>query len=97
MVRRIARILLTLAALAAGGFVVLVLIGLWDRYEQNIAALNFMHGIYKNRKVDARTPLEAEPSQQARPLQQPRKLVGAGAVENANYGMSASVSADGQP
>jgi hypothetical protein len=95
MVRRIARILLTLAALAAGGFVVLVLIGLWGRYEQNIAAVDFRHGIYKSRNVDARTPLETEPSQQARPLQQPRKLVGAGAVENANYGMSVSMSADG--
>ena len=94
MVRRIARILLTLAALAVGGFVVLVLIGLWDRYEQNIAALDF-HGIYKSKNAHARRPFEAEPSQQAQSFQQARKLVGTGGIENANHGMSVAVSADG--
>jgi len=37
----IGRILLTLALLAVAGFVLLVLIGLWDRYEQETAALGF--------------------------------------------------------
>jgi uncharacterized membrane protein YqjE len=35
----ISRILLTLALLAVAGFVLLVLIGLWDPYEQNTGAL----------------------------------------------------------
>ena len=38
MARMIGRILLTLAILAVTGFVFLVLIGLWDRYEQEITA-----------------------------------------------------------
>ena len=35
----IGRILLTLALLAVAGFVLLVLIGLWDPYEQEPGAL----------------------------------------------------------
>ena len=42
----IGRILLALALLAVAGFVLLVLIGLWDRYEQETAALGFS-GIYE--------------------------------------------------
>jgi hypothetical protein len=42
----IGRILLTLAVLAVAGFVLLVLIGLWDHYEQETAALGF-DGIYE--------------------------------------------------
>ena len=42
----IGRILLTLALLAVAGFVLLVLIGLWDRYEQETKALGFS-GIYE--------------------------------------------------
>jgi hypothetical protein len=42
----IGRILLTLAVLAVAGFVLLVLIGLWDRYEHETAALGFT-GIYE--------------------------------------------------
>jgi hypothetical protein len=37
----IGRILLTLAVLAVTGFVLLVLIGLWDRYEKEATALGF--------------------------------------------------------
>jgi len=44
--RVIGRILLTVAALAVTGFMLLVLIGLWDRYEQEPAALGFS-GIYE--------------------------------------------------
>ena len=40
------RTLLTLAAVALIGFVLLVLIGLWDRYEQEAKALGFS-GIYE--------------------------------------------------
>src|SRR6516165_10056258 len=46
VVRIIPRVLLTLAVLALGGFVLLVLIGLWDRYEKETAALGFS-GIYE--------------------------------------------------
>ena len=46
MARMIGRMLLTLAVLAVTGFVVLVLIGLWDRYEQEAVALGFS-GIYE--------------------------------------------------
>jgi len=37
----IGRILLTLALIAVAGFVLLVLIGLWDPYEQETGALGF--------------------------------------------------------
>jgi hypothetical protein len=42
----ISRIMLMLAALTIASFVLLVLIGLWDRYEQETAALGFS-GIYE--------------------------------------------------
>jgi hypothetical protein len=42
----IGRILLGLAALAVACFVLLVLIGLWDRYSQESEALGF-NGIYE--------------------------------------------------
>src|SRR5262245_21195359 len=42
----IGRILLTRALLAVVGFVLLVLIGLWDPYEQNTGALGYS-GIYE--------------------------------------------------
>jgi hypothetical protein len=42
----IGRILLSLIAFALTGFVVFTLIGLWDRYEQETAALGFS-GIYE--------------------------------------------------
>jgi hypothetical protein len=42
----IGRILLTLALLAVAGFVLLVLIGLWDPYEQETKALGF-RGTYE--------------------------------------------------
>ena len=42
----IGRILLSLAAFALTGFVVLTLIGLWDRYEQETKELGFS-GLYE--------------------------------------------------
>ena len=42
----IGRILLSLAAFVLAGFVLLVLIGLWDGYEQETKALGFS-GIYE--------------------------------------------------
>jgi hypothetical protein len=41
MVRRVARILLALAALVVAGFVIVVLIGVWSRYEQKSVAADF--------------------------------------------------------
>ncbi len=69
----IGRILLTLAVLAVTGFVLLVLIGLWDRYEQETAALGFS-GIYERYLASqagfssdpkARAAAEAERARQA--------------------------------
>jgi hypothetical protein len=42
----IGRILVSLTAFALGGFLLLVLIGLWDGYEQETRALGFS-GIYE--------------------------------------------------
>ena len=39
--RMIGRILLTLAAVTVTGFVLLVLVGFWDRYEKEATALEF--------------------------------------------------------
>ena len=46
MKRMIGRILLAVPLVAVTGFVLLVLIGLWDRYEKETAALGF-RGIYE--------------------------------------------------
>jgi hypothetical protein len=103
VLRRITRILLALAALVVAGFVLLVLIGLWSRYEQKTTGLDF-RGIYEwffatqdglSKNPQARTRVEAEHSQQAQLLQQVPRLVGTGGVGNANQGMSVAVSADG--
>ena len=75
----IARILLTLAVFAAAGFVLLVLIGLWDRYEREAAALGFS-GIYERYLTSQadfssdrkpRAASEAERAQQAVGREQP--------------------------
>jgi len=109
--RMIGRILLTLAVLAVAGFVLLVLIGLWDRYEQETAALGFS-GIYErylapqagfSSDPKARAAAEAERARQgavggeqlAQSVAQGRKLVGTGAVGSTNQGMSVALSADG--
>jgi hypothetical protein len=108
--RMVGRILLTLAVLAVTGFVLLVLIGLWERYEQVTAALGFS-GIYERHVAsqagfssDLKAP-EAERARQAAVgreqlvpaqfFQQGQKLVGTGAVGSTNQGMSVALSADG--
>jgi hypothetical protein len=106
--RMIGRILLTLAALVVAGFVLLVIIGLWGRYEQQIAALDFsaiyeryltagFSGGPKHRAaVEAQRQGAIGREQLAPPppfLQ--RKLIGTGAVRSANQGMSVALSADG--
>ena len=75
----ISRILLTLAVLAVIGFVLLVLIGLWDRYEKETAALGFSGiyeryltslGVFSNDR-NRRAAGEAERTQQAVGREQP--------------------------
>ena len=99
MARVIGRILLTVAALAVTGFMLLVLIGLWDRYEQD-AVLGFS-GIYE-RYLAWQAELSVDPKGRAaakakrvRSFEQRPKLVGTGAVGSTNQGMSVALSADG--
>src|SRR6516165_2745751 len=98
--RVIGRILLTVAALAVTGFMLLVLIGLWDRYEQQTAALGFS-GIYERYlgwqagpSVDPKGRAAAK-AERARSFEQRPKLVGTGAEGSSNQGMSVALSADG--
>jgi hypothetical protein len=98
--RMIGRILLTVAALAVTGFMLLVLIGVWDRYEQETAALGFS-GIYERYlawqagfSVDPKGRA-AEKAERARSFEQRPKLVGTSAVGSTNQGMSVALSADG--
>jgi hypothetical protein len=106
--RMVGRILLTLVGLVVTGFVLLVLIGLWGRYEQQIAALD-LSAIYARYLTAAfsggpkdRVAVEAQPQgATAReqlatvpPFQQ-RKLIGSGAVGSVNQGTSVALSADG--
>ena len=70
----IGRILASLTAFALAGFLLLVLVGLWDRYEQGTKALGFS-GIYErylasqagfaNDAKGYRTVVEAEGAQTA--------------------------------
>ena len=96
----IGRILLTVAALAVTGFMLLVLIGLWDRYEQETAVLGF-RGIYE-RYLAWQAGLSVDPkgraaakAERVRSFEQRPKLVGTGAVGSTNQGMSVALSADG--
>src|SRR5262245_64336638 len=106
--RTIGRILLTLVILAVTGFVLLVLIGLWDRHEQEITvSLSRIYERYlasqggPSRSPRARAAGETEPVGRGRQVattetfQEQPKLVGTGAVGSANQGMSVALSADG--
>ena len=106
--RMIGRTLLAIPLLAAGGFVLLVLIGLWDRYEKETAALGF-RGIHErlawqadsSNDAKARAGSVAErPRQGTIGREQPApavpKLVGTGAAGTANQGTSVALSADGK-
>ena len=59
----VVRILLTLAVLAVTGFVLLVLIGLWDRYEREAAVLGF-RGIYE-RYLTSQADFSSDPNPRA--------------------------------
>ncbi len=109
MKRMIGRILLAVPLVAVTGFVLLVLIGLWDRYEKETAALGF-RGIYERLAWQSgssngwktRTSADRERVQQAA-IDRERvaarlvpNLVGTGAIGAANQGTSVAVSADGK-
>jgi hypothetical protein len=111
--RIIGRILFTLILLAVSGFVLLVLIGLWDRYERETAVSDFS-GIHVEDLAseahfsrDPKDRATAEPQRTqnggvgqerlapAQFFQQVPKLVGTGAAESTDQGMSVALSADG--
>jgi hypothetical protein len=109
--RTIGRILLTLTGLAITGFVLLVLIGLLDRHEQEITAgLSRIYDRYLAPQAGASSNPRARAAAEAeragvvgrgrevattQPFQEQPKLVGTGAVGSANQGMSVALSADG--
>jgi hypothetical protein len=108
--RTVGRILLTLTGLAVTGFVLVVLIGLWDRHEQEITAslsriydryLALQAGFPSNPKTRAGVePERAGPAGRGQvattqTFQQQPKLVGTGAVGSSNQGMSVALSVDG--
>jgi len=109
--RTIGRILLTLTGLAGTGFLLLVVIGLWDRHEQEITAgLSGIYERYLASQADpssnprARAAAETERAgaggrgrqvTMTQTFQAQPKLVGTGAVGSANQGMSVALSADG--
>src|SRR5436305_11454664 len=109
--RTIGRILLTLTGLAVTGFVLLVLIGLWDRHEREItASLSRIYERYLAPQAGASSNPRARAAAEAeragvvgrgrevattQPFQEQPKLVGTGAVGSANQGMSVALSADG--
>jgi hypothetical protein len=112
MARMLGRILFAVPVLAAAAFALLVLIGLWDRYEKETAALGY-GGIYERlareiglpsnpnaRGVEAeRTPERAAGREQlapARPYPHVPQLVGTGAPGTAYQGTSVALSADGK-
>jgi hypothetical protein len=100
-----------LAGLAGSGFVFLVLVGLWDRHEQEITA--GFRGIYERylasqagSSSNRRARAAAEPERAGmvgrgrqvattQTFQEQPKLVGTGAVASGNQGMSVALSADG--
>jgi hypothetical protein len=107
----IGRILLTLTGLAVTGFVLLVLIGLWDRHEQEItASLSRIYERYLAPQAGPSSNPRARATAEAgragvvgrgrevattQTFQEQPKLVGTGAVGSANQGMSVALSADG--
>ena len=110
MTRRTSLALFATLVAVAGAFVLLVLIGLFDRYQKETAALGFA-GIYQRLAWEVglssdargatgtgvhRTEQVKAPAQvvSARSYQIP-KLIGHGAVGEANQGTSVALSADG--
>src|SRR5262245_33691735 len=86
----IGRMLLSLVGFVLACFVILVLIGLWDRYEQEITA--GLSRIYE-RYLASQAGFSSDAPM--RTFQQPPKLVGTDAVGSTNQDMSVALSADG--
>jgi hypothetical protein len=84
----IGRIVLTLTALAGSGFVLLVLVGLWDRYEQETAALGFS-GIYE--RYLAPPGVSKDPKARASRNAEGARLEASGRVHHAPANLPASV------
>src|SRR5262245_44299374 len=106
--RMLGRILLALTGLAVTGFVLLVLIGLWDRHERDITvSLSRIYERYLPSQPvfwsNPRARAAAEPERadalgrvaKTPTFQEQPKLVGTGAVGAGNQGMSVALSADG--
>ncbi len=89
MARTIGHILLALTGLALAGFTLLLLLGLWDRYEQQTAASSNSRNFRPGAEAE-RTRQGAVSREQLAP-----KLVGTGAAGLSNQGMSVALSADG--
>src|SRR5262249_2513182 len=90
--RMIGRILFALAVLAVGGLVLLALVGVWDRYERETAALGF-RGDRAGAEAE-RAGQRSVAREQAAPgqfFQQAPKLVGAGGEGSVNQGMSVAL------
>jgi hypothetical protein len=85
----IGRILLSLVGFVLAYFVILVLIGLWDRYEQITAGLSRIYERYLAPQAGFSSDAPM------RTFQQLPKLVGTDAVGSTNQGMSVALSADG--
>ena len=106
MARTIGRILLTATGLAVTGFVLLVLISLWDRHEQEITAgLSRIYERYLASQAGPSSNPRARAAAEAvgrgrvaktQTFQEQPKLVGTGAVGSGNQGMSVALSADGK-
>src|SRR5262245_13499599 len=109
--RTIGRILLKLTGLAGTGFLLLVLIGLWDQHEHEVTAS--LSRIYERYLASQAGPSSNPRARAAAETERPGvvgrgrqvamtqtfqgqpRLVGTGAAGSANQGMSVALSADG--
>jgi hypothetical protein len=90
--RIIGRILFALALLAVIGFVLLVLIGLWDRYETTASGFSAISAEAERTRQGG---VGREQLALAHFFQQVPKLIGTGTAGSTNQGMSVALSADG--
>jgi len=101
--RMIERVLLAMILFAMTGFVVLVLIGLWDRYEKQAAASGFNEADERYLAPQAVSPRDADTRSDAMSEHTPHAAVARDRLgpasthtfEGTNQGMSVAVSADG--
>ena len=89
----IGRILLTLAALMVSGFLLLVLIGLRERYEHETGASGF-GGIYERDFASQVDPAEHKSGGEQLTRHEGPRLVGTGEAGSANQGVALSADGD---